>query len=64
MLVILDTNYLYYRYVDDTKYLPNRQSNDLDGEKSEYLTECGLEVHFEKSHAIIQGLGIGPVSNT
>lgn len=61
-MVILDTEYLVYRYVDDTKYLPNRQANDLDGEKSEYLTEAGLEVHFEKSHAIIQGVGFGATS--
>lgn len=63
-MVILDTEYLVYRYVDDTKYKPNIQENDLDGEKSEYLTECGLELHFEKAHAIIQGFGIAPVSNT
>ena len=56
-MVILDTDYLVYRYVDDTKYLPNRQANDLDGEKSEYLTECGLEVHFEKAHAFIGAMG-------
>ncbi len=61
-MVVLDTQYLVYRYVDDTKYLPNRQANDLDGEKSEYLTECGLEVHFEKAHAIINGLGFGAAS--
>ncbi len=58
----LDTKYVKYRYIDDTKYLPNRQSNDLDGEKSEYLTEAGLEVHFEKSHGIINGLGNAPAS--
>jgi hypothetical protein len=63
-IVILDTDYLIYRYLDDTKYLPNRQQNDLDGEKSEYLTECGMELHFEKAHALIQGFGIAPVSNT
>lgn len=60
--VILDTKYLKYRYIDDTKYLPNRQTNDLDGEKSEYLTEAGLEVHFERSHAILNGLGNAPAS--
>ena len=63
-IVILDTDYLVYRYIDDTKYKPSIQENDLDGEKSEYLTECGLELHFEKAHAIIQGWGIAPVSNT
>lgn len=60
--VVLDTANLVYRYIDDTKYLPNRQANDLDGEKSEYLTEMGLELHFEKSHAIIRGMGNGPTS--
>lgn len=56
-MFILDTNKLTYRYVDDTKYLPNRQANDLDGEKSEYLTECGLELGFEKTHAYIGAWG-------
>lgn len=61
-MTILDTEQIIYRYVDDTKYLPNRQANDLDGEKSEYLTECGLELHFEKAHAILNGLGSAPAS--
>lgn len=61
-LVILDTDKLTYRYVDDTKYKPNIGENDLDGEKSEYLTECGLELGFEKTHGIIQGLGSGAAS--
>lgn len=61
-MICLDTKYLKYRYIDDTKYLPNRQTNDLDGEKSEYLTECGIEVHFERSHGIINGLGSAPAS--
>jgi hypothetical protein len=60
--VILDTDKLSYRYIDDTKYLPNRQANDLDGEKSEYLTEAGMEIHFEKSHAILNGLGSAPAN--
>ncbi len=60
--VILDTKYLKYRFVDDTSYKPNRGANDLDGEKSEYLTECGLELNFEKSHAILNGLGLGAAS--
>lgn len=61
-MTILDTEKLTYRYVDDTKYLPNRQANDLDGEKSEYLTECGLELGFEKTHAVLNGLGNAPTS--
>lgn len=58
----LDTKYIKYRYVDDTKYKPSIQANDLDGEKSEYLTEAGLEVQFERSHGIINGLGNAPAS--
>jgi hypothetical protein len=60
--VILDTKYLKYRYIDDTKYKPEIQANDLDGSKSEYLTEAGLEVHFEKAHGILNGLGSAPTS--
>lgn len=58
----LDTKYIKYRYVDDTKYKPEIQDNDLDGSKSEYITEAGLEVQFEKSHGIINGLGNAPAS--
>lgn len=57
-MMVLDPPHLVYRYVDDTKYLPNRQAPDIDGEKSEYLTEAGLEVHFEKAHAWWDGVGL------
>ena len=55
---VLDLPYLVYRFIDDTKYLPNRQTPDLDGEKSEFLTEAGLEVHFEKAHGWLDGVGL------
>jgi hypothetical protein len=54
---ILDAPFLNYRYIDDTKYLPNRQAPDIDGEKSEFLTEAGLELHFEKAHGWLDGIG-------
>lgn len=57
-MAILDTDNILYRYVDDTKYMPKIQANDLDGEKSEYLTEAGLELHFEKSHGWLEGVGL------
>lgn len=59
-MMIVDPKYLTYRYLkdSDTKYLANRQANDLDGEKSEYLTEAGLEVHFEKAHGWFSGVGL------
>lgn len=58
-ILIVQPNLLVYRPLkdSDTKYLPNRQANDLDGEKSEYLTEAGLETHFEQAHGWLQGVG-------
>lgn len=61
-MVVLDTKFIKYRFVDDTSYKPDRGANDLDGSKSEFLTEAGLELNFEKSHAIINGLGLGATS--
>ena len=40
----------------DTHILPDRQANDADTKKSEYLTEAGLEFALEKSHALITGI--------
>lgn len=54
----LEVSNLKYRYVDDTKYKPDIGENDLDGEKSEYLTEAGLEVHHERTHQWLDGVGL------
>ena len=51
----IDMEFLRYRYMDDTAYIPDRQSPGEDLTKMEYLTECGLEFHFENAHAMIQG---------
>lgn len=55
---VLDMENIVYRFLEDsdTKYLPDRQTNDLDGMKSEYLTECGIELHHPETHFIINGL--------
>jgi Family of unknown function (DUF5309) len=53
---ILDVNNLIYRYVDDTMFIPNRQAPGDDLSLDEYMTECGLEVHFEETHAFISGV--------
>lgn len=45
-LVVMDTQNLKYRYVTDTVRLPNREDNGTDGTCEEWLTECGLEVHY------------------
>lgn len=51
---ICDTDNLIYRYLvgADTQYLPDRQDNGTDGDLSEFLTECGLELHHEKTFAV------------
>ena len=56
-MFILDLPHLKYRYLDgrDTDLLMNRQANDYDGVKHEYLTECGLELLASRPHAIIKG---------
>lgn len=55
---IIDVNNLRYRYIKDrdTDVLPNRQENDFDGRKDEWLTEAGLEVNLPESHMIIENL--------
>lgn len=55
-MVIIDFPDLCYRYLDgrDTHLLENRQGNGEDAVKHEYLTECGLELKQDKTHAIIK----------
>ena len=56
-MVILDFPFLKYRYLDasDTQLLQDRQGNGEDRKKSEYLTECGLELTQDKVHHYIKG---------
>lgn len=61
-LLILDMDAVHYRYLAneegsrDTRLLENRQDNDADGRKDEYLTECGLEFGSPKRHGSIVGI--------
>lgn len=57
MLVFEPAN-LIYRYLDDTKFKADIQANDVDGKKDEYLTEAGLELHFEKAFGWLNGVGL------
>lgn len=56
--LILDVPNLKYRYIAgrDTQLLKNRQPNDADYRKDEYLTECGLELRFFESHMYLQNV--------
>lgn len=56
MLVVDDAN-LKYRYITDTTYQADIQENDVDGEKSQYLTEAGLELHHPETFRFLANLG-------
>lgn len=58
MGVVLDMENLAYCPLKgrDTKLLTNRQDNDEDSQKDEYLSEFGVEVRLPKTHAIIKGV--------
>lgn len=57
-MLCVDIQNIKYRYLNerDTDILPNRQANDFDGRKDEWLTEAGLEVRFPESHMYIRKL--------
>lgn len=56
--LFLDVNNLKYRYMigRDTELLKNRQPNDADYRKDEYLTEAGLEMWFPQSNLYLQNV--------
>ena len=55
-MLIVDFPFTRYRYLAnrDTQLLRDRQANDEDAVKHEYLTECGLELLQDKVHAYIK----------
>lgn len=53
---LLDMTNIRYKYVDDVKYQKDLQINGMDGMKSGYLSECGLEVHHPATHFIFTGI--------
>lgn len=56
--LFLDVHNIKYRYLEgrDTELLKNREDNDADYRKDEYLTECGLEVRFPESHMFMKNV--------
>ncbi len=62
-LVIMDTENLKYRYIDDTKLLKDRQDQGVDGEAWEFLTEAGLEVHKPKTHYWLKGFAAAAIDD-
>lgn len=52
-MLIIDPAALKYRFIDDTKLQDNIQAPDADEEKGQWLTECGLEIHHERTMAYL-----------
>ena len=55
-MIVLDSSDLCYRYMQnrDTQLLKDRQNNDEDRRKHEFLTECGLELKQDRTHTYIK----------
>lgn len=60
-MFVLDQSNLRYRYFsgDDTRYEADLQANGIDGEKSGFITECGLEVGLGETHFLITQMNEG-----
>lgn len=56
--LFIDVQNLKYKYVEgrDTELLKNRQANDADFRKDEWLTEAGLELNFPESCMYMQNV--------
>jgi hypothetical protein len=56
-MVILDFQFLKYRYLEnrDTHLQENIQDNDADAVEHQWFTDCGLELQQDKPHAVIKG---------
>lgn len=57
-MVALDLKNVKYRFLKDSdvSLLDNRQANDVDGRKSEYLSESGLQFMVEKEASLAKGI--------
>lgn len=55
-MLVVDFPFTRYRYLAnrDTQLLRDRQANDEDAVKHEYLSECGLELLQDKVHAYVK----------
>ena len=51
-MIVLDMPYLKYRYMAgrDTQLIRDVHTNDFDGVKHQYMSECGLEMTQGKVH--------------
>lgn len=54
--VLVDMDDVVMRPLRTTKLMPNRQANDEDSTKQEYLTEYSFQLGNEQNHAILKGV--------
>lgn len=56
--LVVDIEDVMARYLNGrfTVHNENIQAPDVDGREDEYLSECGLELHQEKKHALLKGV--------
>lgn len=61
---IMDMANVKYRYITDVMYEKDLTAIGLDGMKSGYLAECGLELHHARSHGVFTGIKGGKTDAT
>jgi hypothetical protein len=54
--VVIDLPRIRYRYITQTTLEQNVQQNGMDARQDQFITECGLEVHHEYSHAVLKNM--------
>lgn len=54
--LIIDANNFVERVMDETRFIKNRQSPGEDASLDEFLGESGTEIHYEETHAYIEGV--------
>lgn len=52
-MFVINPSGVKYRYLRDTKPQDNIQSNDSDTQKGQWIGECGIELHHEKTFAYL-----------
>ncbi len=63
-MLIFEPRDLRYMYVTDTMFVPDdgrHGASRLDGVNEEWLTECGLEMHFPNRGAYLSGVGLNNI---
>lgn len=56
VMLVLDTDKIKYRFIDDTDFIKSRQDPGDDQSIDEFLTEAGLELHHENCHGYLTNI--------